>query len=430
MSLQIWLPLNGDLHNQGLSNIEFINNSNYFPIIDNNGKIGKCYSFNGSTNYLRFLYPMSNLYGQWSFCCWVKPNNITSSMTLLSSRKATGAGMSVFILSGKIRFDNGTDSESSKITFTTHLTANTWQHICVIQTASTRQLYINGILKEIISANPTTSNTAQYMLIGGSSGSDSNPTGNYLNGCINDMRIYSHALSAKEVEEIAKGLVLHYPLNDLGGQEILSGIIYDTSGYGNNGTVIGSLTTSTPSPRYNCATSLTTTSSKIKIDNLITTGFTNSYSFAWWGKVSNYSSKMMWGFSNGVRLNGIFSGNFWNTADGSNNPIYNPNTTTQVTAPTTNVWHHFVMTGNGTKCYVYKDGELWGEAKTYKSISGTTIYLNGWDAGTSYALAGTQLSDFRIYATALTAEQVTDLYHTSMSIDSSGNIYARELVET
>jgi len=39
------------------------------------------------------------------------------------------------------------------------------------------------------------------------------------------------------------------------------------------------------------------------------------------------------------------------------------------------------------------------------------------------------MSDFRIYATALTPEQVKELYHTSMSIDNNGNIHARELVE-
>lgn len=33
-------------------------------------------------------------------------------------------------------------------------------------------------------------------------------------GAINDFRIYDHCLSAKEIEEIAKGLILHYKLDD------------------------------------------------------------------------------------------------------------------------------------------------------------------------------------------------------------------------
>ena len=81
------------------------------------------------------------------------------------------------------------------------------------------------------------------------------------------------------------------------------------------------------------------------------------------------------------------------------------------------------MTGNGTKCYVYLDGELWGEAKTYKAISGTSIYINGWDSGTQYCSDNTDISDFRIYATALSADDVKSLYQNSAYIDSSGNVY-------
>lgn len=205
-------------------------------------------------------------------------------------------------------------------------------------------------------------------------------------------------------------------------------IIFDSSGYNNNGSITGSLETITSSPRYDCTTHFSATDQKIKISNLSTTGFTNSYSFAWWEKISSVTP-MHWGFADGVRLNGMYTGRLWNTGDGSNNPLYNPGTTTQVTTPTANVWHHWVMTGNGTKCLVYQDGELWAEAKTYKPITGTTIYINGWDAGTNYSSNNASMSDFRIYSTALTAEQVKELYNTSTTIDKNGNIYARELVE-
>ena len=179
-------------------------------------------------------------------------------------------------------------------------------------------------------------------------------------------------------------------------------VVYDVSGFRHNGERIGTITYSDDTPRYTMSTLFNSNTSYIKISDIITTGFANSYTFSWWGKVPTYSNKMMWGFVNGVRLNGIYHGSLWNTGDGNGNPIYKPGTTTEVSAPTVNVWHHYVMTGNGEKNYLYLDGKLYGESKTYKEISGTIIFINGWDAGTSYKYTDDfYISDFRIYATCL-----------------------------
>ena len=197
---------------------------------------------------------------------------------------------------------------------------------------------------------------------------------------------------------------------------------YDCSGFGNNGTRTGTFTWTSDTPKYNVSTHIGSTTTKIHVTNLTTSGFGNSYSFAWWGKRSS-NGPMFWGFEDGIRLNGMYQGNLWNTGDGSDNPIYKPGTTTSITVPSLGVWHHYVMTGNGTTCKLYLDGVLYGQAKTYKAISGTSLWINGWNSATTYCSDNTDISDFRIYATALSADDVKSLYQNSAYIDSSGNVY-------
>ena len=199
--------------------------------------------------------------------------------------------------------------------------------------------------------------------------------------------------------------------------------ITDSSGYSNHGTRTGNLTLSTSTPRYSYNTAFVS-GSHINA-TLVTSGFANSYTFSWWGKYSYYSGHMMWGFSNGNRLNLYMSGGnfYWNTGDGNNNPF-------NISAATygDDQWHHFAVTGDGTTAKLYIDGDFKANAKTYKGITGTTIYLNGWDSGTSYNFNG-QLSDFRLYATALSADDIKRLYEVSASVFKNNSMLGYEMKE-
>ena len=199
--------------------------------------------------------------------------------------------------------------------------------------------------------------------------------------------------------------------------------IIDSSGYSNHGTKSGNISISSSTPRYSYSTKF---DSGAHINVTLTTGgFGNTYTFSWWGKYSNYSSHMMWGFSNGNRLNLYMSGGnfYWNTGDGNSNP-FNVSATTYGD----NQWHHFAVTGDGATAKLYIDGVFKANAKTYKGITGTTIYMNGWDSGTNYNFNG-QLSDFRLYATCLSADDIKRLYNTPASVSKIGQFLGCEFNE-
>ncbi len=203
---------------------------------------------------------------------------------------------------------------------------------------------------------------------------------------------------------------------------------YDCSGFHHNGMGLGELTKVNYDFRYGTALNLNSTAQHVMIPDFSTEGFSDSYTISWWGN-RNTNESMFWGFGDGNRLNGLYKGYLWNTNDGLENILYSPGTTTQVTPSATNTWNHWVMTGDGTTCKVYKDGELWGVAKTYKPINGSLLFINGYNNLSSYTASSLQISDFRIYATALSAEEIKELYNTSAAIDNKGNGYAREEIE-
>ena len=209
----------------------------------------------------------------------------------------------------------------------------------------------------------------------------------------------------------------------------------DLSGNGYNGTRQG-VTFAPDSPRYYMSTEFDADKDLI-LDRIYHSG----------DEVSNLSISIWAKFTSGLGSNN----NLWNlnenafwrirpyTASQIQNIVYMNSGFQDVRISLTNelslnTWYNIVMTfDNGIfKCYL--NGELVGTAdKT--SISTTVKCSNNtsrWSLGdfeyNQEKFIG-NLSDFRIYAKTLTADDVKELYNVSAQVDKSGKLYCGELVE-
>ena len=199
----------------------------------------------------------------------------------------------------------------------------------------------------------------------------------------------------------------------------------DVSGYGNHATIAGTISANPDTPRYKNSYYFNS-GSYIATPAQSYDGMANSYTFSYWAKISNMDGKMVWGFSNGNRLNVYPSSWFnWNTGNGAENPFMSGGSNVAFTSYN-GAWHHYAITGNGSTTTLYIDGVARGTAKTYQPITGTQIIISGWNTANDYKWNGGQISDYRLYATCFSAEDVAELYNTGASIAKDGTLFAYE----
>ena len=230
MALQIWLPLNGNLNNQGLTNITVTNSG---TTVDTSGKIGSCYNFDGAS-CIKTNYVESFGTGDFSLCAWIYLVQ-TSGKTYqqIIGNKSTGGtsvGCAIYWNQTQKKFlwstadgTNATEIWTSD-TFD-DIIYDSWHHIAMIRNnsdSSKGYFYIDGVRKNIASVPAIRNISSSTSTFSIGQCNNSTTAAYYFTGKINDVRVYDHALSPREVAEIAKGLVLHYPLNREGfGQDNL-----------------------------------------------------------------------------------------------------------------------------------------------------------------------------------------------------------------
>lgn len=215
MSLCIWLPLTGHLNNQGISSITV---SNLNATVASDGKLGQCYNFNGSSSRI-YNDNVSLSNDAMSGTCWVKLSALTRGylFSLGGNSSVTGAyqQIGIWLETNGHPWVCGMGSElDSGYTLTT----NKWYHVCMTYSGSTSKLYIDGLLV-FTGTNKNTKQTRTKFCVGARSNTDTGASAGIslpLNGKLNDVRIYDHCLSPKEVEILSHGLLIHYPLGNNG----------------------------------------------------------------------------------------------------------------------------------------------------------------------------------------------------------------------
>ena len=546
MSLRVRLPLDGNLENKGLDLISVTNSG---ATINTAGKVGQCYSFDGTDDYIS-LSGLGNIFkggsNPFSMSFWFyhtgnsRRGVIFGNYGLISSNRFNVELTAANVL--RFWWDGSPDWTISTFTIPTQ----TWIHCTIVYDGSAVRIYKDGVLNATRSGALTAKTpTGNYYL-----GRDSRTGATAFYGKLNEFQVYDHALSIHEIKDIYRTLILHYKLDDPYlniGTNLISSInpVNPVAEY-ENGVVVH--TVSDPSLfvdiQYYLSTSLTgsqpytisflakssngstlpqvilgTTGVMEQIDiidgynvltftpnqnganviNLMFTGADYTADFYVTNmKVESGSTATPYGDSLPKQVydcsgygrdaatlqgtvstsssgqpryskcfttsqSGIMSKDFYipavctycwwaNVPNGTakffidarkNNtgvqPAYQSGTTFQVYSTnggsnnhsisiSYNTWHHFavVLTESGNT--VFMDGVQVATGTTAKGVNSLSYVTVGMRHSSTYLYTGMKINDVRLYATALTVDDVKEIM-TQASLDNKGNFFCYELVE-
>ena len=211
MSLLVWLPFtDGTLKQQGNhSSTISVNGTTSFG----NGKLGQALNCNGSTYW---LIPGLSLGDNVTIMCWSK-TTINGKMSWVLESNASNLlnfyESSIYTLNtgdsnnNPFKDDNGANINC--------LHDGEWHHFAVTWNGTSCLLYIDGEYRGKAQnyRSPASGTSTKPLKI---AGGYKNAHSYDWNGMINDFRLYDDCLSEKEIHRIAQGLIVHYPLDNMG----------------------------------------------------------------------------------------------------------------------------------------------------------------------------------------------------------------------
>jgi len=168
------------------------------------GKFGNGMTFDGVNDYVNMGDPTSGSldFGTRDFAvmAWVKKSTTTGRGYIVNKMRDTSSwypGYGIAWDADNTFVSYIAQSGSGAGAYTSAFGINTWHHVALVRSSGAALFYVDGINVVNYSANYNTDNANNFNI-----GRESVDGDQYLNGTIDEVRIYNRSLSAAEVQEV------------------------------------------------------------------------------------------------------------------------------------------------------------------------------------------------------------------------------------
>ncbi|HEY2574896.1 MAG TPA: LamG-like jellyroll fold domain-containing protein, partial [Streptosporangiaceae bacterium] len=203
------------------------------------GMIGHAVKLAGTGDYLNLPAGIGKGLSGFTISAWVKPSALPTWSRVFDFGTGTSTYMFLTVSDGsgpRFAITTSGGGGEQQLSSSTPLPLSTWSHLAVTLSGSTGTLYVNGkpvATNSSMTLHPSDLGNTTQDWIGRSEFGDP-----YLNAAVDDFAIYSSALSASQIAALAGGQaaagnVADYKFDETGGATAM-----DSSGNGQNATII------------------------------------------------------------------------------------------------------------------------------------------------------------------------------------------------